>query len=91
MIQSTSFWEEITKDELIPNKVQTVDDIKTPPQILGDGAFPLGSWLMKVYGEVGLYQTKDISTTILSETVWFQIVPSLPAKMKILLILAKNS
>ena len=38
--QSTSLWEKITKGELIPSKVQTVDEIEIPPQILRDGAFP---------------------------------------------------
>ena len=52
--QSTSLWEKITKGELIPSKVQTVDDIGIPTQILGDGAFPLRSWLMKSYGDAVL-------------------------------------
>ena len=38
-------------DELIPNKIQTVDDIEIPPQILGDVTFTLRYSLMKPYGE----------------------------------------
>ena len=41
--QTTSLWEKITTGELIPIKVQTIDDIEIPPQILGDGAFSLRS------------------------------------------------
>ena len=52
--QSTSLCEKITKGELIRSKVQAIDDIKIPPQFLGDGAFPLCSWLMKPYGDVVL-------------------------------------
>ena len=48
----------IAKGELIPNKVQTVDDIEIAPQILGDGAFPLCSWLMKPYGDAVLTPDK---------------------------------
>ena len=48
----------IAKGELIPNKVQTVDDIEIAPHILGDGAFPLCSWLMKPYGDAVLTPDK---------------------------------
>ena len=41
--QTTSLWEKNTTGELIPIKVQTIDDIEIPPQILGDGAFSLRS------------------------------------------------
>ena len=43
--------EKITNGKLIPNNVQTVDDIEIPPQILDDDAFPLHSSLMKPHGE----------------------------------------
>ena len=42
-LQSTTLWEKITKTKLIHNKVQTVDDIEVPPQVLGNGAFTLRS------------------------------------------------
>ena len=54
-------------DELIPNKIQTVDDIEIPPQILGDVTFTLRYSLMKPYGEAVFTSTKNISTTILKE------------------------
>ena len=54
-------------DELIPNKIQTVDDIEIPPQILGDVTFTLRYSLMKPYGEAVFTSTKNISTTILEE------------------------
>ena len=47
------------KGELIPNKVLTVDDIEISPQILGDGAVPLRSLLMKrggVYTKQKIFQ-----------------------------------
>ena len=52
--QSTSIWEKIAKGELIRGKVQTIDDFEIPPQIIGDGAFPLHSWLMKPYEDAVL-------------------------------------
>ena len=48
----------ITKGELIPSKIETVDDIEIPPQIVGNGAFPLRSWLMKSYGDAVLTPDK---------------------------------
>ena len=54
-------------DELIPNKIQTVDDIEIPPQILGDVTFTLRYSLMKPYGETVFTWTKNISTTILED------------------------
>ena len=52
------FGKKIAKGELIPSNVQAVDDIEIPPQVLGDGAFPLRSWLMKPYGDVALTPDK---------------------------------
>ena len=48
----------ITKGELIPSKIETVDDIEISPQIVGNGAFPLRSWLMKSYGDAVLTPDK---------------------------------
>ena len=52
--QTISFWEKITTGEIIAIKLQTIDGIEIPPQILGDG-----------FSHYVLYQTKDISTTVL--------------------------
>ena len=36
---------------MIPNVVQQVDDVETPPLILGDGAFPLWTFMLKPHGD----------------------------------------
>ena len=68
--QSTSLWEKITKGELIPSKVQTIDDfkfyLKFFMMVLSHYVF--GWWsLMETWC---WHQTKDISTAILAEAAW---------------------
>ena len=36
---------------MIPNVVQQVEDVEIPPLILGDGAFPLRTFILKPHGD----------------------------------------
>ena len=42
----------------MPDKNCVVDGVETPPVILGDGTFPLGSWMMKPHGDAVLTPEK---------------------------------
>ena len=55
--QSTSLWDEINADKVLPDKNCVVDGVETPPIILGDSAFPLKSW-MKPHGDTVLTPEK---------------------------------
>ena len=48
LMQSTELWDRIVAGNVIPNIVQQID---IPPLILGDGAFPLRTWIMKPHGD----------------------------------------
>ena len=51
-MQSTDLWKKIVGGELIPNVVvQQVEDVEVPPLILGDGAFPLRTFMIKSHGD----------------------------------------
>ena len=50
-LQSTSPWDEINAGKVFPDKNCIVDGVGTPPIILGDGVFPVRSWLMKPHGD----------------------------------------
>ena len=50
VLQSTHLWQEITENQAIPLIGKDVDSVNVQPVILGDRAFPLKSWLMKLYG-----------------------------------------
>ena len=56
--QSTSLWDEINAGKVLPEKNCVVDGVETPPVILGDGAFPLRSWMVKPHGDAVLTQEK---------------------------------
>ena len=60
---TTALWRHITNGNAIAAKVRIVNGVEIPPMILGDGAFPLRSWLAKPYEDVVLSDKKGISTT----------------------------
>ena len=64
--QSTSLWDEINVDKVLPDKNCVVDGVETPPVILGDGASPLRSWIMKPHGDAVLTPEKAHSNYRLS-------------------------
>ena len=37
---------------MIPNIVQQVKDVEIPPLILGDRAFPLQTFMLKLHGDI---------------------------------------
>ena len=56
--QSTELWRKIQRGNIIPNITPSIDDIEIPPVILGDGAFPLRTWLLKPHGDAVLPEDK---------------------------------
>ena len=54
ILQSTHLWQEITENQAIPLIGKDVDSVNVQPVILGDGAFPLKSGLMKPYGNAAM-------------------------------------
>ena len=56
--QSTSHWDETNAGKVLPDKNVVVDGVEAPPVILGDGAFPLSSWIMKPHRDAVLTPEK---------------------------------
>ena len=54
ILQSTDLCKQITKGELIPNFGKTIGKRTILPVVLGDSAFPLQTWLMKLYTDATL-------------------------------------
>ena len=58
LLQSTDLWKKIVDGKVIPNVPQQVENVEIPPLILGDGAFPLRTWIMKPHGDAILPDDK---------------------------------
>ena len=58
LLQSTDLWKKIVDRKVIPNVAQQVENVEIPPLILGDGAFPLRTWIMKPHGNAVLPDDK---------------------------------
>ena len=58
LLQSTDLWKRIVRGEMILNIVQQVEDVEIPPLILGDGAFPLWTFMLKPYRDALLPHDK---------------------------------
>lgn len=54
IFQATSLYKKIAEKQVIPNIAKNINNIDVPPLILGDGAFPFRSWLMKPYSNAAL-------------------------------------
>ena len=58
LFQSTSLWEKITAGSILPQLVLEIEDQAIPPLILGDGAFPVRTWIIKPYGDAIVNEQK---------------------------------
>ena len=58
LFQSTNLWQRITDGEVLSDYSFQRDNITIPPIILGDGAFPMRTWLLKPHGDAILPEKK---------------------------------
>ena len=56
--QSTDLWNRIEAGLVITDQVEVVNGLEIPPLILGDGAFPLRTWITEPYGDAVLSEEK---------------------------------
>ena len=52
--QSADHWSRISEGDVIPEETCVLNNVNIPPIVLGDGAFPLKTWVMKPYGDAVL-------------------------------------
>ena len=58
LFQLTSLWEKITAGSISPQSVLEIKGQAIPRLILGDGAFPMKTWIIKPYGNAILNEQK---------------------------------
>ena len=58
LFQSTSLWEKITAGNIFPQSVLKKKGQAIPQLILGDGAFPMKTWIIKLYRDAILNEQK---------------------------------
>ena len=68
--QTCSLWNNIIGGNFLPNKVQVLENVEIPPMILGDGAFPLRTWMVKPHGDAVLSEEKRILIIVTVVLEW---------------------
>ena len=66
--QSTDLWWDILSGKALWQKTQNLNGVEIPPIILGDGAFPIRTWLQKPYGNAVLSEEQGYFNFRLSRT-----------------------
>ena len=58
LFESTSLWEKVTAGSIIPQSALKIEGQAIPPLIVGDGAVPMRTRIIKPYGDAILNQQK---------------------------------